>query len=129
MPIPLPSKTSESYWSASYTYGVIVRESSETACPNEVITEIRPVVAPMDWSSFAVTVIVTVSPELLEMLLFLQNFTVTLPVKPVPVIVRVPPPDREIVVVDNDVIDGGKAVEVSSEVIPLSPIAEPPPTC
>jgi hypothetical protein len=83
----------------------------------------------MDWSSFAVTVKVTVSPELLEMLLFLQNFTVTVPVKPVPVIVRVPPPDREIVVVDNEVIDGGKAVEVSSEVIPLSPIAEPPPTC
>jgi hypothetical protein len=74
-------------------------------------------------------VIVTVSPELLEILLFLQNFTVTDPVNPVPVMVRVPPPDREIVVVDNDVIDGGKTVEVSSDVAPLRAIVVPLPTC
>jgi hypothetical protein len=74
-------------------------------------------------------VIVTVSPELLEILLFLQNFTVTDPVNPVPVMVMVPPPDREIVVVDNDVIDGGKTVEVSSDVAPLRAIVVPLPTC
>jgi hypothetical protein len=104
-----------------------VRESTDTACPEEVETEIRPEVAPMDWSSFAVTVIVTVSPELLEILLFLQNFTVTVPEKPVPVIVRVPPPDSEIEVVDNDVIEGGKTVEVSSDVAPLRATVAPPP--
>jgi len=73
-------------------------------------------------------VIVTVSPELLEMLLFRQNFTVTVPEKPVPVMVRVPPPDSEILVVDSDVIDGGRTVDVSREVLPLRAIPDPLPT-
>lgn len=32
---------------AAADYGVIVRESTETACPAEVVTEIRPEVAPI----------------------------------------------------------------------------------
>lgn len=62
--------------------------------------------APIEESSAAETVIVTESPEVLLIVLFLQNFTVTVPVKPVPVIMREPPPDKEIEVVESPVIDG-----------------------
>jgi hypothetical protein len=92
------------------------------------MTEIRPLVAPIDWSSFALTEIVTVSPEVFESDLLRQNFTVMLPLKPVPVMMRVPPPESEIEVVDREVIDGGVTVEVSSEVAPLRAMVDPLPT-
>ena len=85
----------------------MVRLSTETASPFVVITAIRPVVAPIEESSVAGMEIVVESPELLEIVLFLQNFTVIVPVNPVPVIISVPPPVREIVVVEIPVIDGG----------------------
>ncbi len=106
----------------------MVRESTETAWPAEVMTETRPVVAPIELSSEALTLIEVPLPDVLSIVLLRQNFTVTVPVNPVPVIVRVPPPEREIVKVESDVIDGGCTVEVSSEVAPLRPMPLPLPT-
>ncbi len=92
------------------------------------MTETRPDVAPIELSSAALTLIDVPLPDVLSIVLLRQNLTVTVPVKPVPVIVRVPPPVSENVRVDSDVIEGGWTVEVSSDVAPLRAIVEPLPT-
>ena len=109
-------------------YGVIVRVSSETACPAVVVTEMRPDVAPMLPIEATGISIVVPLPEVAERILFLQNLTSIVPVNPVPVIVNVPPAPIERVKVERPVIDGGRTVEVSIDVTPLRPIVEPLPT-
>ena len=89
-----------------HRYGVIVREFTETPSPAAVITAIRPLVAPMLAIVETGISIVVPLPEVTETVLFLQNFTEIAPVKPVPVIVNVPPPAREIVVVESPVMEG-----------------------
>ena len=105
-----------------------MRESSETACPAEVVTEMRPEVAPILPMEATGISIVVPFPEVAETTLFLQNLTSIEPVKPVPVIVNVPPAPIESVKVESPVIEGGRTVDVSSEVAPLRAIVEPLPT-
>ncbi len=82
-------------------------ESSETACPAEVVTEMRPVVAPiLPMEATGISIVVPL-PEVAETVLFLQNFTSIVPVNPVPEIVKVPPAPNEIVRVERAVMEGG----------------------
>ncbi len=71
------------------------------------MTEIRPDVAPELAIDETGTSIVVPLPDDAEISLFLQNFTVIVPVKPVPVIVKVPPAPSESVKVESPVIEGG----------------------
>ncbi len=88
-------------------YGVIVRESTETAWPAAVMTEMRPDVAPeLAIDETGISIVVPL-PDDAEISLFRQNFTVIVPVKPVPVIVKVPPAPSESVKVESPVIEGG----------------------
>lgn len=109
-------------------YGVIVRESTETACPAEVMTEMRPEVAPADAMDETGMSILVPFPDEAAITLLRQNFTSIDPVNPVPVMVKVPPAPREIVKVERPVMDGGRTVDVSTAVTPLRPIVEPLPT-
>jgi hypothetical protein len=68
-------------------------------------------------------VIVVPLPEVADIDLFLQNLTVIEPVKPVPVIVNVPPPLRDRVSVDSPVMDGGAVLSKVTEVAPLKAIS------
>ena len=107
----------------------MVRLSTETASPALVITAIRPEVAPiLEISKTGISMVVPL-PEVVTITLLRQNLTEIDPVKPVPVIVKVPPALFEMVSAESPVIDGGKAVEVSNDVTPLRPIVEPLPTC
>ena len=107
---------------------MMVTLSTETASPAEVITAIRPEVAPLfAISKTGITILVPL-PEVVTIILLRQNFTVIEPVNPVPVIVKLPPALLEIVSDESEVIVGGETVEVSKEVAPLSPIVAPLPT-
>lgn len=110
------------------SYGVMVRVSTETASPLAVITAIRPVVPPAEEIDETGMVKVFTSTGVVTTILFLQNFTVTDPEKPVPVIVKVPPAAKEILSVDSPVMDGGSVAEISSDVAPLRAIVAPLPT-
>jgi hypothetical protein len=68
-------------------------------------------------------VIVVPLPEVADIDLFLQNLTVIEPVKPVPVIVNVPPPLRDSVSVDSPEMDGGAVLSKVTEVAPLKAIS------
>ncbi len=85
----------------------MVKESMETACPASVMTEMRPDVAPLLAIDETGIFIVVPLPEVAEMTLFRQNFTEIDPLKPVPVMVKVPPAPKERVRVESPVIDGG----------------------
>ena len=77
------------------------------ACPAEVITEIRPLVAPaLAIDETGITMVVPL-PEVASITLLRQNFTDIAPVNPVPVIVKLPPAPSESVKVESAVIDGG----------------------
>ena len=84
----------------------MVRLLTEMPSPAEVITAIRPLVAPalaIDETGMSMVVPLL---EVTEIDLFRQNFTVIVPAKPVQVIVKVPPPASEIVVTESPVIEG-----------------------
>ena len=105
----------------------MVRLSKEIASPADVITAIRPLVAPaLEIEETGMTIVVPL-PEVAEITLFLQNFTEIEPVKPVPVMVKFPPAPSESVKVESPVIDGGKTVEISNAVAPERAIPGPPP--
>jgi hypothetical protein len=84
----------------------MVRESIETACPASVMTEMRPEVAPLLAIDETGILIVVPLPEVADKTLLRQNFTEIDPVKPVPVIVKVPPAPKERVRVESPVMDG-----------------------
>ena len=90
----------------------MVRVSSEKSCPAAVITAIRPVVAPaFEIADTGITIVVPF-PEVAEIVLLRQNFTVIDPLNPVPVIVKFPPALNESVRVESPVMDGGVVVSI-----------------
>ena len=93
------------------------------------MTEIRPEVAPADAIDETGISTLVPFPDEAAITLLRQNFTSIDPVKPVPVMVKVPPAPREIVKVESPVMDGGRTVDVSTAVTPLRPIVGPLPTC
>ena len=75
--------------------------------PAEVITAMRPLVAPtLAIDETGISIVVPLL-EVAEIDLLRQNLTVMDPVNPVPVIVKVPPAPNERVEVESPVIEGG----------------------
>ncbi len=109
---------------------MMVRVSTEVACPLGVVIRIRPLVAPD--APIAEKGITRVVPlvEVTVTSLFLQNFTeIGEVVKPDPVMVNEPPLAKEIVVAERLVIVGAWLVSRIIDVSPFKAIVAPEPTC